>query len=65
MTEEQVASLFDRTRVASEIPTSVESTGFGLYLSRLILEAHAGTISCKSQLGKGTTFTVELPLPNS
>lgn len=36
--------------------------GIGLYLSRLITEAHSGTISVKSELGKGSTFNVELPL---
>lgn len=39
-----------------------EGTGLGLYLSKAIIEAHYGTISVESQLGKGSTFTVELPV---
>ncbi len=40
----------------------VANTGFGLYTSRLIVEAHGGTISCRSEQGLGSVFTVMLPL---
>lgn len=39
----------------------VANTGFGLYISRLIVEAHGGTISCRSEEGLGSVFTVMLP----
>jgi two-component system, NtrC family, sensor kinase len=35
--------------------------GLGLAISHSILERHNGTVSVKSELGKGTTFTVTLP----
>jgi signal transduction histidine kinase len=36
--------------------------GLGLFISRKILEAHGGSICAESQLGQGTTFTIDLPL---
>lgn len=36
-------------------------TGLGLPVSKRIIEAHQGTLSVFSELGKGTTFTVLLP----
>jgi signal transduction histidine kinase len=35
--------------------------GIGLYLTKKIIEAHEGKITCKSRLGKGTTFSVQMP----
>lgn len=36
--------------------------GVGLYISKQIVEAHGGKIKVKSKEGKGSEFTVELPL---
>ncbi|MDE5716941.1 MAG: HAMP domain-containing histidine kinase [Lachnospiraceae bacterium] len=40
-----------------------EGAGVGLYLTRRILEEQGGTISVKSAGGRGSIFTVHLPLP--
>jgi len=37
-------------------------TGLGLATARKIIEAHRGTIAIHSELDKGTSFTIELPL---
>ena len=43
---------------------SSDSSGLGLSMVKWIVEAHKGSISVKSELNKGTSFTVELPLNN-
>ena len=35
--------------------------GIGLYLTKKIIKAHGGSISLKSERGRGTTFTIQLP----
>ncbi len=43
-------------------PSEVSGLGIGLYISREIVEAHGGKIWIQSELNKGTSFFVELPL---
>jgi PAS domain S-box-containing protein len=43
----------------------VMGTGLGLAVSKGILSSHGGTISAASEVGKGTIFTVKLPLAES
>jgi two-component system sensor histidine kinase/response regulator len=41
---------------------AVKSSGLGLALTRRIIETHNGSISVESELGKGSTFMIQLPL---
>ena len=38
-----------------------EGTGLGLSMSHSIVQAHGGDLRVKTEAGKGTTFTIELP----
>jgi two-component system NtrC family sensor kinase len=40
-------------------------TGLCLYVSYEIIKKHEGDISVSSEVGKGTTFTIELPCKRS
>jgi two-component system NtrC family sensor kinase len=57
MSSEQISSLFEPFYT-----TKPKGTGLGLAISYGIVESHGGTIDVSSQAGRGTTFTVRLPL---
>lgn len=55
--------LFERFfRAENAVERQVPGTGLGLYISRVIAEAHDGSLSVRSELGHGSTFRLELPL---
>ena len=37
-------------------------SGLGLHLSQRIIKAHAGTLTLQSEVGSGSTFTIEIPV---
>ncbi len=50
-------------RAADDAVQAITGTGLGLALAQEVARLHGGEIHLQSELGKGSTFTVELPLP--
>lgn len=61
-----VDKIFDSfTQAGSDITRKFGGTGLGLTISKQLATLMKGELSVKSELGKGTTFTLVLPLPKS
>jgi PAS domain S-box-containing protein len=54
--------LFERFYRTTAGQKSAGGLGLGLYIARLIVEAHGGRIGVTSQPGRGSTFQVTLPI---
>ena len=60
---EDQETIFEAFRqVGSDVTRKREGTGLGLALARRSVELHGGTIGVQSAPGKGSTFTVTLPI---
>ena len=59
---EHLQQVFERFyKVDSSRKRGKQGTGLGLFICRMIIDEHGGSIDVKSKLGKGTTFIVKLP----
>jgi signal transduction histidine kinase len=60
---EHLAHLWDRYYRVDEVRSRESGgTGLGLPIVKFIAEAHGGRVDLASEVGVGTTFTIELPL---
>lgn len=48
-------------RASTAVGSGIEGTGLGLANARSFAEAHGGSLTCTSEPGVGSTFTLELP----
>ena len=62
MPETVIGNLFQKFYRSHRSRETVAGTGIGLYISKAIVESHGGTISVRSEEGKGSTFTVAIPI---
>ena len=58
MGDETAMNMFD-----AFYSTKHGGSGLGLPTARKIVEAHGGRISVQSEVGRGTQFTLEFPMP--
>lgn len=59
--KDEILYIFSRFYRSSKTK-NIRGTGLGLAISQSIIDAHNGNISVKSTEGKGTIFTIHLPL---
>ena len=58
--------IFERFyRLGSELRRETQGVGLGLAIVKHVVEAHGGKITVQSEVGKGSRFTIELPLPEA
>ena len=63
MTRRQTKKIFDRFYQAdTSLARRAEGTGLGLSIVKFIVDAHKGKIDVESKSGKGSIFTVTLPV---
>lgn len=63
ISEENLKKIFDRYyRINHADDYSLNGTGIGLFICNEIIKQHGGGISVESELTKGSTFTISLPI---
>lgn len=63
ISENDLTNIFDRfSKRNMEVKEDNNHFGLGLAICKAIVKRHNGNIVCKSEVGKGTTFIITLPL---
>ncbi|MBP6882653.1 MAG: GAF domain-containing protein [Candidatus Levybacteria bacterium] len=61
ISRDQQGKIFNRFE-RGDVKSSIQGLGVGLYLVSEIVKAHGGQIVVESEVGKGATFSITLPL---
>lgn len=57
-----VNNLFKRFYRSHRTQNQVGGTGIGLFITKAVVDAHQGNITVSSEVGQGSTFTINLPI---
>lgn len=63
VSQENIGKLFEKfKRISNEFSDVSSGSGLGLYWVEKVIDMHGGSIKVDSELGKGTTFHLTLPI---
>ena len=63
ISEDDLGRMFERFfRARNATEQAIPGTGLGLAISKGIVDAHGGSLAVESELGRGSVFTVRLPV---
>jgi signal transduction histidine kinase len=64
--EDELPKLFSRYyRIRNDQTRTIEGTGLGLYIVKLLVTAHGGSVWVESKYGEGSQFHFTLPIADS